>query len=386
VIEGPGVAAVWDALPEARIVGGAVRDHLAGLAISDVDFAVPLTPEAVIARLERAGLKVVPTGLSHGTVTAMAAGKGFEVTTLRRDVATDGRHAVVAFTDDWAVDASRRDFTINAMSATRDGTVFDYFGGREDLATGRVRFVGVARARIAEDYLRILRYFRFFARYGMAAPDDEAIAGIRALHAGIAQLSAERVWAELKRILAACDPRHALVLMQETGVLPLIVPGARVERVAALVEGGAPGSALLRAAALIGPDVEAFAERSKLSGAEREMLEALGVMNSLTPDCDDARLRRALAREPAEILVMRSWLAGDGSAGWDDLRRRIAGVERPVFPLLGRDVTGLGVPPGPLVGEILREVEAWWMAGGCAADARGCLDYAARISDRELGA
>ena len=166
MIDPPGMAAVWDALPEARMVGGAVRDMLAERPVADVDFAIALEPDAVIARVRAAGLKAVPTGWAHGTVTVVAAGRGFEVTTLRRDVQTDGRHAVVAFTDDWQLDASRRDFTINAMSAARDGTVFDYFDGRADLAAGRVRFVGEARARIAEDYLRILRFFRFFARYG----------------------------------------------------------------------------------------------------------------------------------------------------------------------------------------------------------------------------
>ncbi len=160
------------------MVGGAVRDMLVGRAVADVDFASPLMPEEVMARAKAAGLKAVPTGLAHGTVTLVARGRAFEVTTLRRDIQTDGRHAVVAFTDDWKMDASRRDFSINAMSATRDGEIFDYFDGRADLAAGRVRFVGQAAARIEEDYLRILRYFRFFARYGRGEPDAEAVAAI----------------------------------------------------------------------------------------------------------------------------------------------------------------------------------------------------------------
>ena len=196
----PGMAALWAALPEARMVGGAVRDWLAGCAVADVDFAVPLPPETVMARARAAGLKVIPTGIAHGTVTVMTPDHSFEVTSLRRDVETDGRHAVVAFVDDWELDASRRDFTINAMSAAQDGTVFDYFGGREDLAAGRVRFVGTAAARIEEDYLRIFRFFRFFARYGRGAPDADAVAAITRLRDGAKSLSAERVWSELKRI------------------------------------------------------------------------------------------------------------------------------------------------------------------------------------------
>jgi poly(A) polymerase len=193
-----GVKQLWAALPEARIVGGAVRDHLLDVAVSDVDFATPLDPQTVMRRLRDAGIKSVPTGIAHGTVTAVIGSRGFEITTLRRDLETDGRHAVVAFTDDWQQDAARRDFTINAMSMTQDGAVFDYFGGRADLQAGVVRFVGEAERRIREDYLRILRFFRFFARYAKAGPDREAIAAIAKLRDGVSQLSAERVWGETK--------------------------------------------------------------------------------------------------------------------------------------------------------------------------------------------
>jgi poly(A) polymerase/tRNA nucleotidyltransferase (CCA-adding enzyme) len=185
----PGIDALWDALPEARIAGGAVRDSLAGRAVADVDFASPLTPDEVSRRLRTAGIKTVPTGLAHGTVTAVVGGRGFEITTLRRDVATDGRHATVAFTDDWRADAARRDFTINAMFLDRAGRIFDFFEGQADLAAGVVRFVGAADERIAEDYLRILRYFRFFARYAAGAPDAAAVAAIAGQRAGILGLS-----------------------------------------------------------------------------------------------------------------------------------------------------------------------------------------------------
>ncbi len=373
MINQPGMAALWDALPQARMVGGAVRDMLAGRPVADVDFAVPLSPQEVMARVEAAGLKAVPTGLAHGTVTVVAAGRGFEVTSLRRDVATDGRHAVVEFTDDWKTDASRRDFTINAMSATRDGAVFDYFGGREDLAAGRVRFVGEAARRIAEDYLRILRFFRFFARYGRGVPDAQAVAAIVTLREGVRGLSAERVWSEVKRILQADDPRAVVALMRETAVLELVLPGADDARLAALVARGAPVDALLRVAALLRGDAGLFARRWRLSGAEQVRLAALMAQNALAPDADDAALCRALADVPGEILIGRSWLGQDERPGWEGLRARIAAMARPVFPVLGRDVVMLGVPPGPGVGAVLDQVRRWWLAGGCVADKRTCL-------------
>ena len=212
------------ALPEARVVGGAVRDALAGRPITDIDLATPRTPEQVTKALQEAGIRVVPTGIDHGTVTAVLGERSFEITTLRRDVETDGRHAVVAFTDDWRTDAARRDFTINAMSMARDGEVFDYFGGIADLRAGIVRFVGDPATRIAEDHLRILRYFRFFARYSAGPADAAALAAIRAGASGLGKLSAERVWSELSRILAVPDPRAAVALMADLGVMDAVLP------------------------------------------------------------------------------------------------------------------------------------------------------------------
>ncbi len=371
----PGLDAVWDALPEARIAGGAVRDALAGRAVADVDLAVPLTPEAVIARVSAAGLKAVPTGLAHGTVTVLSAKNAFEVTSLRRDVETDGRHAMVAFTDDWEADASRRDFTINAMSADRAGTVYDYFGGRADLSAGRVRFVGVAAARIEEDYLRILRFFRFYARYARGEADAEAVGAIRALRDGVLRLSAERVWMEMKRIFAAADPRAALALMAETGVLALVMPGARMARFDGLVARGAPVDPLLRVAALLDGPAADFAAQWRLSGAELARLEGLLRPAALSPGMADADLRRALADAGADVLVDQAWLADDGDAGWQGLRARIAAMPAPVFPLQGRDVTALGVMPGPRVGELLAAARDWWLAGGCVAERATCLEF-----------
>ncbi len=366
----PGMDEVWAALPEARMVGGAVRDMLAGRQVADVDFASPLKPAEVMARAKAAGLKAVPTGVEHGTVTVVAAGRGFEVTTLRRDVETDGRHARVEFTDDWREDAARRDFTINAMSCGRDGVVFDYFGGRADLAAGAVRFVGDAGERIEEDYLRVLRFFRFFARYGQGGADAAAVAAIEAGREGLRRLSVERVWSEVKKILAAPAPLAAVELMRETGVLEIVLPGARVERLAAVLARGAPGDALLRVAALSDED---FAARLKLSGAEAALLAGWREPLGLVPEDDDDALRRALADEAAEILIGRNWLQGGDEAGWGELRQRLAAMERPVFPVQGRDLVALGVKAGPEVGEMLSQVRRWWMDGGCVADKAACL-------------
>ncbi len=375
----PGMAALWDALPEARIVGGAVRDMLANRPVADVDFAVPLPPETIIARAKAAGLKPVPTGLAHGTVTIVSAGRGFEVTSLRRDVETDGRHARITLTADWREDASRRDFTINAMSATRDGSIFDYFGGRDDLAAGRVRFVGQAATRIAEDYLRILRFFRFFARYGRGAADTEALSAITAQCAKINILSAERVWHELKLIMAAPDPRAALSLMAQTGLLPLLLPQADLPRLTHLLENAAPADPLLRLAALLSGDAPSFAARWRLSQAEARRLHALKQPNRLRPTDDDAALRRALAAEPADILQDRTWACPGDPAAWAGLRQRLSALPRPVFPLRGRDITALGIPPGPRVGQILHSVRQWWLSDGCVADQAACLTQARNV-------
>ena len=314
----PALAAVMAALPEARVVGGAVRDALAGRAVAEVDLATPRTPEQVTEALQAAGMRAVPTGLDHGTVTALSDGRGFEVTTLRRDVETDGRHAVVAFTDDWRADAARRDFTINAMSLTRAGEVFDYFGGIGDLRAGILRFVGDPATRIAEDYLRILRYFRFFARYAGGPADPAALAAIRAGVPGLAGLSVERVWSELARILSAPDPRAAVDLMAELGVLAAVLPeGADPARLARLVEADAPVDPLLRLAALLTGDPAALAARLRLSAAERDRLVALRAGPVPRPGDDDAALRRLLADEAREAadrpdLACRRQRAGMG--------------------------------------------------------------------------
>ena len=372
----PALAAILAALPDARLVGGCVRDALSGREVADVDLATPNPPQAVVAALQAAGLKWAPTGMQHGTVTAISAHRGFEVTTLRRDEETFGRHARVAWTGDWREDAARRDFTMNAMSMLPDGAVFDYFGGIADLQAGRVRFVGDASARIAEDYLRLLRFFRFQARYATAPPDAPTLHALREGVPGLAQLSPERVWSELKRILAAPDPAGVVAMMDKLGVLAAVLPeGAAPEKLAALVAAGAPADPLLRLAALVPQGAQALAGRLRLSVAERTALVALGGP-APDPALDGAGLRRALADEPAEVLSGRSWLA-HGAAG-ALLRQRLAETPRPRFALAGRDALALGVPAGPRVGELVREIREWWMAGGCLATATECRAELAR--------
>jgi poly(A) polymerase/tRNA nucleotidyltransferase (CCA-adding enzyme) len=369
-LEEKALAAVLAALPEARVVGGAVRDHLLGLAVGEVDLATPEAPEDVVRMLADAGLKSAPTGIAHGTVTAIAIGHGFEVTTLRHDVATDGRHAVVAFGADWEADASRRDFTINAMSMDRDGNVFDYHGGRADLAAGRVCFVGDPASRIAEDYLRILRFFRFHARFGRVAADAATLAAISEGIEGLARLAPERVWRELRGLLASPCPAPALEMMRATGVLAAVLPEASGEAPAG-------GDALVRLAGLIGgagalEAARAVAARLRVSGAERDRLAAL--VAGPAPDAERRAVRAAIATMGREVVVGRLVLAGAEPA----VIAMAEGEEVAAFPLRGRDLEALGIGGGRAMGALLREIEAWWLAGGAEADRASCLAEARR--------
>ncbi|MGH7102303.1 MAG: CCA tRNA nucleotidyltransferase, partial [Acetobacteraceae bacterium] len=275
-------------------------------------------------------------------------------------------------------DASRRDFTLNALYLTPAGAVFDYYGGLADLVAGRLRFVGRPEQRIAEDRLRVLRYFRFFARFGRSRPDGATRQAIKAAANELGNLSAERVWSELKRLLAAPDPSGALTLMQQTGVLAAILPEAReadaLERLAML---GAPTDPMLRLAALVGPRAagtlpSALAGRFRFSAAELERLTRLLSGPVPVAAADDAGIRRLLAEEPAEPLIGRMLLAGIGGAAGGRLRARLAATPRPIFPLAGRDALALGAAPGPAIGAALAAVRTWWLAGGCAADAAVC--------------
>ncbi|MGH6988843.1 MAG: CCA tRNA nucleotidyltransferase [Stellaceae bacterium] len=361
-----GVVGVMAALGpgNARFVGGAVRDALLGRGVTDIDIATALTPEAVTERLEAAGIKTVPTGLAHGTVTAIVPGRAIEITSLRRDVETDGRHARIALIGDWDEDARRRDFTMNALYLDGDGNLYDPVGGRADLKAGRVRFVGDAAARIAEDVLRLLRFYRFSAHYGRGKPDAAARAACRKLATKVRRLSAERVRNELLKLLAAPDPLPALGMMAEDGVLAAIVPEANgQDRLRRLIAVEPEPDAIRRLAALIavGPEgAAALAARLKLSNDALARLEAL-VMPAWPIDLagNERRQRRALyhlGRTTYRDLVLMTGNRERAPALLAEAERMAV----PVFPVKGGDAVALGVEAGPAVGKLLAELESWW--------------------------
>ncbi|WP_323670718.1 CCA tRNA nucleotidyltransferase [Bombella dulcis] len=391
-----GLGRIWQALPQARLVGGCVRDLLCGREVHDLDLASPFPPEEAQQRLERIGARVIPTGLEHGTVTAVIDHHPYEITTLRRDVSTDGRHAVVAWTDDWQEDAQRRDFTINAMSLDQEGRLSDYFGGLDDLRAGRVRFVGHAVRRIEEDALRCLRFFRFFARYGRGEPDGEACQAITRLKDLMTRLSVERVAMELLKILSGPQLLRTLELMEETGSLAVLLPHhAPLSDLGRLLACDDPSEPLHRLAVLYPPggvDGQGLAEvgvHLKLSNEGRAMLAALAKPEpELAATLDDDGLRRVLFQQDRSILLLRSWLVqakelGRPDAGWDELRQRLEALEQPIFPLAGRDLIALGVKPGPDMGQWLKRAQHWWLEQGCRPDAGACRAWlAGQLSPR----
>jgi poly(A) polymerase len=369
----------------ARFVGGCVRNAVMGRAVDDVDIATTLTPDEVTAALEARGLRAAPTGVEHGTVTGIAEHQPFEITTLRRDVSTDGRRAVVAFTTDWNEDAKRRDFRLNALYADPDGRLFDPTGmGVEDALAGRVVFVGDPIVRIREDYLRILRFFRFHAWCGRGTPDAAAVAACRALKGMLAGRSAERTQKELLKLLAAEDPRAAVRLMADTGVLAAILPFVKgLQRFEALVEiekALQENDPELRLAAMLPQEravAELAAERLRLSNAQRERLcAAVGQTPRLTSWMSPRQVRAAVYRlghEPFFDRVKLAWAdAGRPRTApqWRALLTLSEGWTRPELPVAGEDVIAAGVPEGPLVGQVLREVEDWWVDEDFPADRR----------------
>ena len=371
-----------------RFVGGCVRDSLFGREIGDIDIATAARPEAVQEMLHNAGIKSVPTGIEHGTLTAIVDGQAFEITTYRRDVETDGRHAVVSFGTDWQEDAARRDFTINALSITPDGTLCDPLGGAADLKAGRIRFVGEARRRIREDILRILRWFRFYAHFGSHPPDAEALEACRGFAFRIPDLSGERVRHELLRLLEAADPLPSLRLMQETNVIDAVLGrGRRLDLLAGLCEVEQKTTTardrLLRLAALFGQNAIAntMAVRLRLSNKEsRRIADALSETPALTPAMtirERRRLLYPLAVGVAEDRIRLAWAASPGENRWADWLEMNRRFDRPVFPLKGRDVDWL--PEGPDIGEVLKLVEAWWIAEDFAPDRTACLGQLARL-------
>lgn len=362
-----------------RYVGGSVRDTVLGVDVHDIDMATWLVPAMVVARLGAAGIKTVPTGIAHGTVTAVLAGGPVEITTLRRDVSTDGRHATVSFATEWNEDAARRDFTINALYADpRTLEISDFFGGLDDLAAHRVRFIGDPRERIREDYLRILRYFRFQARFGSLPADAVAEAACADLAPGLKGLSRERIGWETMNLLGLVDPAPTVRRMAELGVLAQIMPEAGAEGLDALATlvsaeraAGVPGEALRRLAALLPADpplVEHVAARLRLSIAQRKRLSSAAARDGRVADAralayrigrDEAVDRLLLASQPLDPLI--DWAV-------------------PRFPLKGGAIVARGIGAGPDVARILRTVESRWIEEGFPGEAR-----IGELLDGELG-
>ena len=370
---------------ETRFVGGCVRDSLLRLPVNDVDLATRLRPEEVLERLKAARIKAVPTGIAHGTVTAVIAGKPVEVTTLRRDVSTDGRRATIAYTDDWREDASRRDFTINALSAeASDGLVHDYFDGLADLDARRVRFIGDPLTRIAEDHLRILRFFRFHARFGRGEPDEAALDACTTRANDLMALSRERIADELLKLLALPGPVPAVRLMVERAILrPFLPEAADVAALERLVDAeriaGIAPAPLRRLTALLpaDPDVAAdVAARLRLSKKAAKRL-------ALAADRTIAAPQRLAFRIGTESAIDRLLLAGETGAEVAAL----ASWQPPRLPISGGDLIAMGMVAGPLVARTLRDVEREWEAAGFPADreavraiARAAIDQALRES------
>jgi len=364
-----GLKAVVAALGgDIRLVGGVVRDTLAGQVTKDIDLATPLLPEMVIEKLSAARIKCVPTGLAHGTVTAVVEGRPFEITTLRRDVSTDGRRATVTFTDDWEEDAARRDFTVNALYADPDtGEIQDYFGGVADLEAGIVRFIGEPLTRIAEDHLRILRFFRFNARFGKGGPHAESLDACRVRANDLMALSRERIAMELLAILALPNPESAIGLMIENGIFVPVLPeiadaaslGRLLEREKALALGS---DALRRLAALLPADpasAEDIGNRLRLSNAQRKQLITLA-----SRSVDDNTNPKALAYRLGVDAALDRLLLGTGDAA------AILGWTPPKFPLTGGSIVARGIQAGPEVARVLQAVERQWIEEGFPDAAR----------------
>jgi poly(A) polymerase len=351
---------------KARYVGGAVRDTLLGLTVKDIDLATTLEPRRVMRLLETAGIKPIPTGIDHGTVTALLAEGAVEITTLRHDVSTDGRRATVAFAQDWHDDAARRDFTINALYADPETLeIADFFGGLADLAARRVRFIGEARERIREDHLRILRYFRFQARFGSQPADKDAEVACAELAATLKALSRERIGMEMMNLLALPDPAPTIARMAELGVLTVILPEAEPAALTALVGAeqrqAIPPDPLRRLAALLptDPDLAAqVAARFRLSGGQKKRLVAAAERDG-TPG-DPRVLAYRLGRDQA---LDRLLLAGADAAPLKEW-------EIPAFPVKGGDIVARGIKAGPQVARILRAAEERWIDEGFPGEAR----------------
>ncbi len=377
---------------DARVVGGAVRNTLLGQEVSDIDIATTCLPEETLRRAADAGFKAVPTGIDHGTITVIAEGRPFEVTTLRADVETDGRHAEVAYGRDWQVDANRRDFTINALYVEADGAIVDLVGGLADIESRTLRFIGDPEQRIREDYLRIMRFFRFFAWYGKGRPESEGLKACARLKDGLARLSAERIWSEMKKLLAAPDPSRALLWMRQAGVLTAVLPESEkwgIDTIHGLVRTEQDLrweiDPLLRLASMIPPQAGRIAEmasRLKLSNNERARLEAWAETAMPQPEISETGFAKKLYRSDKQGMRDRLRLAlvsARADAVNDNNAMMRAGhlskllefldyYEKPKFPLSGEDLLSAGLEKGPEIGKMQRALEDEWIESAFTLD------------------
>jgi poly(A) polymerase len=375
---------------ETRYVGGCVRDTLLGLPVSDVDLATRLRPQAVIERLNLAGIRSVPTGIAHGTVTAILKGRPIEITTLRRDVSTDGRRATVAFTDDWQEDAARRDFTINALSASPpDGTISDYFGGLADLEVGRLRFIGEPLQRIAEDHLRILRFFRFHARFGRGEPDAPAIEACAARANDLMALSRERIADELLKLLAVAEPLAAVALMVSLNILKPVLPEideagvTRLERLLAREkQHGLPADPVRRLSALLPPTPTVAASVGARLRLSNKIIKRL-VIAAEPADPGNERPGVLAYGIGLEGAVDRLLLRGE-DASLGPALAALNGWTKPKLPVSGADLIAMGVEAGPAVSRLLQAVENEWASGGFEMDDETVQALARRHVERWL--
>ncbi|MEE2526462.1 CCA tRNA nucleotidyltransferase [Hyphobacterium sp. HN65] len=378
------MAALEAAAPDgSRFVGGCVRNALLGVPVADIDIATVLEPEASQAALEAAGIAVHPTGIAHGTLTAVADHQPFEITTLRRDVSTDGRRATVAFTTNWAEDAARRDFRINALYADPDGTIHDLVGGLADIPGRRVVFIGRPQDRIAEDYLRILRFFRFYAFYGQGEPDAHGLTACAEMTDGLSQLSAERVWMETRKLFSAPDPVASLGWMIQAGVAQALYGQApdtdRLERLIAL--GG--DDPLLRFAAAFDP-AERLIRPMKMSNEEASRLRLAGKAELAATIAEvwpvRAELEKLVYRHGNDAMADQLYLLfskmADPPEGWGGAIAHVLSFAAPDFPVGGDDLKAAGLTPGPEMGKALRRMEEAWI------DSRFRLSKEALLADR----
>lgn len=406
-LNAPGLQALLAALSaeghEARIAGGAVRNALLGAAVSDVDIATTTTPDETERRAQAAGFRTVPTGKEHGTITVIVDGRGYEVTTLRADVETNGRHARVVFGTDWQQDAERRDFTINALYTTATGEVIDLVGGLADLESRTLRFIGDAEQRIREDYLRILRFFRFFAWYGGGRPDADGLRACVRLKDGLAGLSAERVWSELRKLLAAPDPSRALLWMRQSGVLTAILPESEkwgIDAIHGLVAAerdlGWTPDPLLRLEAILPPDEARMAilsKRLRLSNVDAARLSTWAMTPPISDKTGDAAFQKIAYRGDVQGIEDRLRLALASSrtraeqdmaalteaGGYSRLLRLLGEWQRPVFPVKGGDLVSLGATQDRRLGETLKALEDEWVDGGFQLERDALLQRAAEL-------